>query len=555
MRSSLASEFKQNQNKAAADTGIDAAKRNLWEFEKLIDPKFFKEDREHLKEIAVSLQALVEDRIIRLPAEIRWRIASNEEIQKLQEDETHYYICKKLMLNIPPRHGKSYSLQRFEQWNFGRDNDATIITVSYNETLSTRFSGAVRDGIDATKIDKKVVIFSDIFPNTKIKFGDAAKGIWSLAGRFFSYLGTSFGGTLTGVGCKLGVIDDPVKSSEEAFNDTILQNQWDWYVDTYLSRIEEGGYQIINMTRWSTKDLCGRLLEEEPKEWFVLSRPACLNADKVFKVEACRKTYLVDHCNECPNFPCQMIQDEPQDEFGDMIGKMLCPSLLSFKSWNNKRKLTSLAIFLANFQQQPVDVTGAVYAQGFKTYDPAAYDPDLAEHHYSYTDTADEGTDSLCSICFDDVDGYGYIRDVYFTDDAMEVTEEETARRLKTNGVREAAIESNNGGRGFARNVERILKKWSWKKTSILWFHQSKNKKARILSHATNVCEKMIFPEGWEKRWPEFHRHVMAYQRKAKTSEHDDGPDCLTGCVELLEGELKIRKKVTTFKKSRLGVR
>lgn len=552
---SLASEFKEKQNRVSSDNGLDAAERNLWEFEKLIDPKFFREDRDHLKEIAVSLQAFVEDRIIKLYTETDWHIASPEEVENLQKTGTKYYVCRKFMMNIPPRHGKSYSLQRFEQWNFGRDNDATVITVSYNETLSTRFSGAVRDGIDATKIDKKITIFSDIFPNTKIKYGDGAKGIWALMGRFFSYLGTSFGGTLTGVGCRLGVIDDPVKSSDEAYNDTILQNQWDWYVDTYLSRIEEGGYQIINMTRWNSKDLCGRLLEEEPDEWFVLCKPACLNADKVFKVVDCRKTCMVEHCNMCSQYPCELIENEERDENGDMIGKMLCKNLLSFKSWDNKRRLTSLPIFLANFQQQPVDVTGAVYAQGFKTYDPLAYDSDLAEHHYNYTDTADEGSDHLCSICFDDIDGFGYVRDVYFTDEAMEVTEKETARRMKAAGTREAAIESNNGGRGFARNVDRILKTWGWKKITILWFHQSKNKKARILSHATNVCEKMIFPEGWEKRWPEFYKRVMSYQRKAKNTDHDDGPDCLTGCVEILDGEVKFKKKIRVTSKKKLGLR
>lgn len=554
---SLAEEFKQKQNREKIPSATEAAQENLWEYEKLIDPKFFKEERWHLKEIAETLQALVEDRIIRVVPEVEWHIAEPEEVKRLQEQGIKYQCCRKLKLNIPPRHGKSYSLQRFEQWYLGRNNENTVITVSYNETLSNRFSANVRDGIDATKIDKKITIFSDVFPNTKIKYGDAAKNIWALAGRFFNYLGTSFGGTLTGVGCRLGVIDDPVKSDKEAYNDTILQEQWDWYVDTYLSRIEEGGYQIINMTRWSTKDLCGRLeQEEEADEWYTLSYPACINADKVFKVLECRKAKGLKRCKDCASFPCEAIKTEPLDDDGNMIGKMLCSALLSFKSWDSKRRLTSLPIFLANYQQQPVDVTGALYAQGFKTYDPETYDPDLAEKHCSYTDTADTGSDSLCSICYDEIDGYAYVRDVYFTDESMEVTEKETARRFKLYDVRESVIESNNGGRGFARNVERILKKeWKWKRNNITWFHQSKNKRARILSHSTNVCEQVIMPEGWEKRWPDFYKHLMAYQRKSKTAEHDDAPDCLTGVVEMVNGEIKTKKKVRTTKKSRLGIR
>lgn len=553
---SLAAEFKEKQNKGGRSSKEEAAAKNLWEYEKLMDPKFFKEERWHLKEIAKTLQALVEDRIIRVAPEVEWHIAAPEEVKRYKDNGSEYQICKKLKLNIPPRHGKSYSLQMFEQWYLGVDNDNTVITVSYNETLSSRFSGNVRDGIDATKIDKNITIFSDVFPNTRIKFGDAAKNIWALAGRFFSYLGTSFGGTLTGVGCRLGVIDDPVKSDAEAFNDRILQEQWDWYVDTYLSRIEEGGYQIINMTRWSTKDLCGRLdEEEEADEWYTLKYPACLNADKVYKVIDCRSARMVKHCKECPEFPCSRIEEETLDDNGDIIGEMMCPDLLSFKSWDSKRKLTSKAIFLANFQQQPVDVTGALYAQGFKTYDPLSYDPENAERKLNYTDTADTGADYLCSISFDEVDGYAYVQDVYFTDESMEVTEKETARRMKLCGVREAAIESNNGGRGFARNVEKILKGWHWKRTNITWFTQSHNKRARILSHSTNVLERVIMPEGWEKRWPEFYKHVMAYQRKSRTTEHDDGPDVLTGVVELMDGEIKIKKKVRTARKEKLGIR
>lgn len=555
---SLAAEFKEKQNKNTGPSAVEAARENLWEYEKQIDPKFFREERWHLKEIAETLQALVEDRIIRRIPERDWHIATAAEVKDLQEQGVKYQVCRKLKLNIPPRHGKSYSLQRFEQWHLGRNNENTVITVSYNETLSTRFSANVRDGIDATKIYKSITIFSDIFPNTKIKYGDAAKNIWALAGRFFNYLGTSFGGTLTGVGCRLGVIDDPVKSDKEAYNDALLQEQWDWYVDTYLSRIEEGGYQIINMTRWSTNDLCGRLeQEEEADEWYTLSYPACMNADKVFKVIECRKENGIKNCKECQIFPCEKIKDEPLDDDGNMIGKMICKELLSFRSWDAKRRLTSLPIFLANYQQQPVDVTGALYAQGFKTYEEAAYDRTLAERHCSYTDTADEGTDHLCSICFDAIDGYAYVQDVYFTDEGMETTEKEVARRQKLYDVREAVIESNNGGRGFARNVERILKKqWKWMRCNITWFHQSQNKRARILSHAPNVCEQVIMPEGWEKRWPDFYKHVMSYQRKSKKNDHDDGPDCLTGVTEMLNGEIKVKQKVKrTMKKSRLGIR
>lgn len=550
----IAQQYKDKLNRAQDTDAYAAARESFWAYERLKNPKFYKEERTHLKEIAVALQALVEDRIIRTDRAEEWRIADVAEIRQLKEGGTRYYICKKLMLNIPPRHGKSYSLSEFEQWYLGKNGDGSIITVSYNDILSGRFSANVRDGIDAAKIDQRVTVFADIFPGTKIKPGDGAKQLWSLVGRFFSFLGTGFGGTITGIGCKLGVVDDPVKNDKEAFNDTVLDNQYSWYTDTFLSRIEEGGYQIINMTRWSTKDLCGRLLEEEPGEWYVLCRPACLNADKIYRMDACRTSREQEDCHGCPDYPCHYYDGEPVDEDGNIIGQMLCPELLSFASWQSKRKVMSPPIFLANYQQQPVDVTNALYAQGFKTYEVAALDRGSFERMCSYTDTADEGNDFLSSICFGVIDDYAYVTDVYYTDESMEKTEPETARRLKQQMVREAMIESNNGGRGFARNVIAILKKWGWKMTRVTWFHQGANKKARILSNATNVCEQVIMPEDWAKRWPEFYKHVMGFQRRGN-NDHDDAEDCLTGVVEMVNGEVKVQKKVRVGKKSRLGIR
>lgn len=550
----IAQEFKVRVHSADARDPYAAGRESFWEFEKLKNPKFYKEDRWHLKEIAITLQALVEDRIIRRIPESGWHIAAPEEIAWLRDQGTKYSVCKKLMLNIPPRHGKSYSLSEFEQWYLGKDPTNSIVTVSYNDDLAERFAGNVRNGIDATKLDKRVTVFSDIFPGVRIKRGDGAKKLWALVGSFFSYLGTGFGGTITGIGCKLGVIDDPVKNSKEAFNDATLDEQYGWYADTFISRVEEGGYQIVNMTRWSTRDLCGRLLEAEPEEWYVLQYPACANAKKIYRTEDCRRSRVLDHCRDCEEYPCAYYQGEELDEDGNILGKMMCPELMSFKSWNDKRRVMSQAIFEANYQQQPVDVTGALYAQGFKTYDLAALDRGSFERICSYTDTADEGDDYLCSICFGVIDNYAYLLDVYYTDEGMEKTEPETARRMKVQGVKEALIESNNGGRGFARNVIRILKEWRWTKTIVTWFHQSSNKKARILSNATNVCEQVIMPEDWEKRWPEFAGHIKKYQRKGK-NEHDDAEDCLTGVVEMVNGEVKVRKKVRVAKKSRLGVR
>lgn len=130
-----------------------------------------------------------------------------------------------------------------------------------------------------------------------------------------------------------------------------------------------------------------------------------------------------------------------------------------------------------------------------------------------------------------------YIIDVLFTDEGMEITENECADLLFRNNVNLAYIESNNGGRGFARNVKRILKeKYKSNKCVIKPFTQTANKQSRILSSSYWVMEHIHFPFNWAKRWEEFYKHITRYQKKGKNA-HDDGPDVLAGIYDKTVGE------------------
>ena len=497
--STLATEFKAKELKKSREPDkYQKARENFWDYEKMINPKFFKETRPHLKDIAQKLQAAYERRIYKYNLDDpEWKIAESvEEVAKLRKENPDLVVCRRFMLNMPPRHGKSYSVSLFTDWALGKNNENRVIAVSYNEILAGRFSSTVRDGIDATKIDDSINIFSDVFPATKIKAGDASKQIWSLEGQFFNYLGTGFGGTITGVGCNIGIIDDPIKNDKEAFNDRILSEQWSWYTDTFLSRVEEDGLYIIIMTRWSKKDLCGRLLDSsEGKEWYELRQQAC------------------------------------QDEVNRI---MLCPELFSFQSYVKKKALTSKPIMEANYQQNPIDVKGALYTN-FKTYETVPVDGNgkpLFERIKAYVDTADTGNDFLCSIVYGEYNMEAYVLDIIYTQDPMEVTEEEVAASFYFNKVNDADIESNNGGRGFARAVEKKLKeKYHSNQTIINWFHQSENKIARIRAAATWVMNHIYYPVIWMDRWPDYYIAMKTYKSKGD-NDHDDGPDATTGVAE-----------------------
>jgi predicted phage terminase large subunit-like protein len=113
----------------------------------------------------------------------------------------------------------------------------------------------------------------------------------------------------------------------------------------------------------------------------------------------------------------------------------------------------------------------------------------------------------------------------------MEVTEPLVAGGLLKNKVAYSDIESNNGGRGFARKVSDIVNGI----VSINWFHQGGNKESRIITNAATVKQKIVFPDDWHLRWPEFYSDVVRFKRKFSANKHDDAADCLTGIVERMD--------------------
>lgn len=467
---------------------ILTGRSNLRTYCNLLNPSFFKETRRYQDNILNTLQCAYEKKLIN---------------PKTKKPYT------KIILNMPPGYGKSYSIANFIGWAYGQDISNKVISVSYNGKIAPKFSKTVRNMVEEKPVkgEENSFVLTDFFPNVKIKYGDAAVENWSLEGSYDSYLATSFEGSLTGMRGNIGIIDDPIKNAKEARNDNLKEDIWDFYKNTFNSRMLPGALEIIVQTRWAIDDLAGKLLEQFPDECYVVKLTAL-----------------------------------------DENGKSTCEDLYPTEDLLKKKETLDEEIWCANYEQEPVDKKGALYGE-FKTYE--AVDQDKFERIINYTDTADEGDDYLCSISGGVIGRYGYITDIYYTDSGMEETEPETARRLSVNKVRECLIESNNGGRGFARNVISHLNKLKCKLCNVTWFFQSKKKKTRILVNATNVMEQIIMPEDWEKKFPEFARHIKKYQRKGK-NDHDDAEDALTGFVEMINGEVKGKKKARIGSKRRL---
>lgn len=443
---------------------LRTARDDFFSYCQLIVPDFYKSDRDYL---------------VRLCHEFEEFMQSEDDI---------------MLLNVPPRHGKSLTAGRFVEWELGKNPKLRVATGSYNEDMATDFSKEVRDTIAEERVIDDQIVFRDIFPGAKLKYGSTAAKRWALQGAKLSYLATSPGGSATGKGFDLLIIDDVIKGIMEAMNENELQKHWDWFTKQMLSRVEKGGKIIVIMTRWHSKDLAGRILDEMPGMGYKL---------RVVKMQA-----LLDEENR----------------------QMLCSDVLSYEDFVKKRAAMGTAIANANYQQEPIDLKGRLY-QKFLTYDVL---PDNIIKIWNYTDTADKGADFFASPVFaETADHDAYILDVMYTKEPMETTEIAHANMIIRNRVNCVRIEGNNGGRGFRRNSERITKERGYHGAVFEDFHQSANKQSRILSNSAWVENHVYYPDDWATRWPEFYEAITKYQREGKNA-HDDAPDAVTGIAETI---------------------
>jgi predicted phage terminase large subunit-like protein len=444
----------------------ELARRYFYDYCTLRYPKHYTKERQFLKDVCERMQAFTE-----------------------QNDKRF------LVINIPPRHYKSFTGTNFIEWLFGKYPDKKAMTGSYNETLSTTFARKVRDTIEEKK-SEGVLVYNDIFPDTKVKYGQASASLWALQGSSQdNYLATSPTGTATGFGANVVLVDDILKNAEEAYNEMVKDKQWSWLVNTMLSRTEGDDWKVIViMTRWATDDLAGRILSE-------------------FADQAEHITY-------------KAVQDD---------GTMLCDDVLNKSDYILKTREMNPDIVEANYNQTPIDIKGKLYSD-FATWDSL---PEGTHRKLNYTDTADKGKDYLCSVNYVEYEGEAYITDLVMSDEPMEVTEPMVAKMFYIDEVNEAVIESNSGGRGFARNIERMLKEqYKSTKTVIRQVPQTANKESRILTSSAWVNNHIYMPYNWKNKYPEFYKQLMKYQKKGKNA-HDDAPDVLAGIYETVTNRRK----------------
>lgn len=404
---------------------------------------------------------------------------------------------KRLLVNIAPRYSKTeIAVKNFIAMGFAINPAAKFIHLSYSGLLALDNSVAVKNIINSPEyqelFDVKIGLSSDTKTRWDTYHGGglyATSSLGQVTGFGAGSVGNEdssyeFGGAI--------IIDDPIKP-DNALNDNSREAVNQHFETTIRNRVNSRETPIIIiMQRLHEHDLCGYLQELEPGDWEVLSIP-CI--------------YFDEDGNEQALWPFKHSLEE----------------LRKIESANQ-------FVFDTQYMQNPQPMEGLMYTH-FRTYDALPMEPSIRKN---YTDTADTGEDFLCSICYVETKMGMYVTDVLYTDKPMEYTEPKTAEMLLVNQTGYVKVESNNGGRGFARNVERAVRYAGGplaNKMRFVSFHQGANKKVRIFSHSAEVQNLIYFPSDWERRWPQFARAVKGY-RKVGRNGHDDGPDVLTGMVE-----------------------
>jgi len=196
----------------------------------------------------------------------------------------------RIIVNMPPRHTKSeFASYMLPAWLIGKNPELKIIQTTHTAELAVRFGRKVRNLMELD-------IYREIFPDVDLRADSKAAGRWE-TGQGGEYFAAGVGGAITGRGADLLIIDDP-HSEQDALSETAMENAYEWYTSGPRQRLQPGGSIVVVMTRWSLKDLTGKLIKAQASDvmsdqWDVVEFPAILPSDNVLWPEFWKKDELL----------------------------------------------------------------------------------------------------------------------------------------------------------------------------------------------------------------------------------------------------------------------
>lgn len=298
-------------------------------------------------------------------------------------DDVANKLSPRLMLTMPPRHGKSeLTSKKFPSWHLGKYPNHEIMATSYSGSLSLSFSRINREVMRDPAY--QVLFDTQLHPDSQ-----SAEAWMTTDGG--GYTSAGVGGAITGKGAHILIIDDPVKNREDADSETSRENTWNWYTSTAYTRLAPGGGVLVILTRWHDDDLAGRLLmsadeNDEADQWEIINYPATAKANEPYR----------------------------------NAGEALHPERYDERALNRIRATIGPRDWSALYQQDPVPDEGAYFQREnilwYDYYDKHAVPPDEQLIHYGAWDLAvgqsQENDFSVGGTASYDQQGVLWMRDV-----------------------------------------------------------------------------------------------------------------------------------------------
>lgn len=289
---------------------IALARQDFYEFARFIDPGY--EEAQHLRLLS-------------------------DHLNKVESGE-----IKRLAITLPPRHGKSEATSgKFPGWCIGRDPSRIVMVTSYSAKLAEVFSIQNRDTIASNPM------YRAVFPNVHLKPNSKGREKWAVQGSRESLIAAGVGGSITGMGAWMLLIDDPIKNYGEAVSKVRKEAIYNWYTTTARTRLTPDGRVVVIMTRWVEDDLIGDILgSEEGEDFTVLHLPAISYGT------------LDDYKREYPSDEerVRVISSLPQTAFPDPLGRPKGSSLWPERfdtDWLRKQRIVMGHDFEALYQGNP----------------------------------------------------------------------------------------------------------------------------------------------------------------------------------------------------------
>jgi len=252
-----------------------------------------------------------------------------DRLQQLSEGR-----LQRLIVSMPPQHGKSELVcRRWPAWLLGRRPTLKLILCTHTATLAEAHSRQVQRLLGSP-------LYRLVFPEVQLPAGRGQAGRYKRTDEFWElpqggYLrAAGVGGAITGLRFDIGIIDDPVKSWQEAESPAMREAVWQWYTHDFLTRRSRDARIVVVMTRWHRDDLVGRLLRQQADQWEVVQLPA-----------------LLESANKHP--------EDPRSE-----GEALWPDFLSAEQLQQQRRNDPRA-FAALYQQEPSEAGGVEWPDSY----------------------------------------------------------------------------------------------------------------------------------------------------------------------------------------------